>query len=109
MKKIIALFLAIILSSAFSTAVFARDRGGHYRYHDHEGRYYRSAGWWGLGGLITGLAVGAYVASLPPRYETVIINGVPYYYCDGYYYQAGPQGYMVVAPPPVVIEPGRRY
>jgi hypothetical protein len=94
-----------------TSAAFARgdrdDRGGHYRY--HEGRYFRDAGWFGLGGLIAGLAIGAYVASLPPRHETIIVNGVPYYYYDGYYYQSDPRGYVVVAPPPVVVEEPYRY
>ncbi|MDE1920220.1 MAG: hypothetical protein KGJ09_04040 [Candidatus Omnitrophica bacterium] len=73
---------------------------GHYHFRD--GHYYRGAGWWGLGGFVTGLAVGAYVSSLPPRYEIIEVRGVPYYYADGYYYQAGPSGYIVVAPPPTV-------
>ncbi len=95
MKKLIAVLLVVMVLCSLSTDAFAR--GGHYRY--REGRYYRSAGWWGLGGFVTGLAVGAYVALLPPRYETVVVAGVPYYYADGYYYQAGPSGYVVVAPP----------
>ena len=43
--------------------------------------------------------MGAYVASLPPAHETVFIDGTPYYYADGYYYQTGPNGYVVVDPP----------
>jgi len=88
------LLVAIVLCG-FSTKSLSWD--GHYRY--ARGHYYRDAGWWGLGGFVTGLAVGAYVTSLPPQYETVVIGGVPYYYADGYYYQAGPSGYVVVAPP----------
>ena len=40
------------------------------------------------------------IASLPPRYETVVVYGTPYYYANGTYYQVAPGGnYVVVAPP----------
>ena len=91
MKKLIVTLLVPMLLCGLSTKALSWD--GHYRY--REGHYYRL----GLGGFVTGLAVGAYVASLPPRYGTIFIGGVPYYYADGYYYQAGPGGYVVVAPP----------
>ena len=93
MKKIITVLLLVVLLCSLSTAAFAR--GGHYRYRD--GNY----SWWGLGGFLTGLAVGSYVTTLPPRYETVQVGGVPYYYSDGYYYQPGQNGYVVVAPPAI--------
>ena len=95
MRKLIPVVLIALLIGGFSTKAISWD--GHYRYRG--GSYYRDAGWWGFGGFVTGLAVGTYVASLPPRYETVVINGAPYYYVDGYYYQAGPGGYVVVTPP----------
>jgi hypothetical protein len=95
MKKLTAMLLVMILLGGFSANAFSW--GGHYGYRD--GHYYRHAGWWGLGGFVTGLAVGAYVASLPSGYETVVIDGAPYYYADGYYYQAGPSGYVVAVPP----------
>ena len=94
MRKLMAMVLAVILLCGLSTEAFAR-------YHYGGGHYYRDAGLWGFGGFVTGLAVGAYVSSLPPRYEMVVISGVPYYYADGYYYQVGPSGYVVVAPPVV--------
>ena len=97
MKKLITMLLVIIMLCSVSTEAFSW--GGHFRY--REGHYYRDAGWLGLGGFVTGLTVGAYLTSLPPRYETVVVSGVPYYYADGYYYQAGPSGYVVVAPPVV--------
>jgi len=99
MKKLILIFLCILLLGVSSDA-FARS--GHYHYRD--GRYYRDAGWWGVGGFITGLAVGASVVTLPPRHETVIVAGAPYYYADGYYYQPAPNGYVVVAPPPTIVQ-----
>jgi len=95
MKRLTTMFLVVMLVCGFSANSFSR--GDHYRY--REGRYYRDAGWFGLGGFATGLAVGAYVESLPPQYETVVIGGSPYYYYDGYYYQPGPSGYVVVTPP----------
>ena len=95
MKKSIAMVLVAMLLCGFSTKAFSW--GDHYRYRG--GHYYRDAGLWGFGGFATGLAVGAYVASLPPQYNTVVIGGVPYYYADGYYYQAGPSGYVIVTPP----------
>lgn len=95
MKKSIAFLLVMVLLSGFSTKALSWD--DHYRYRG--GHYYKDVGWWGFGGFATGLAVGAYVASLPPHYEIIFIGGVPYYYADGYYYQAGPSGYVIVAPP----------
>jgi hypothetical protein len=97
MKKFAALSLVFMLFCSLSTSAFSWDHWGHYGYHG--GHYYRHAGWWGFGGLVTGLAVGAYVASLPPEHETIVVDGVPYYYYDGYYYQSGPNGYVVVNPP----------
>jgi len=94
MKKLLTVVVSAILLCNLSTSAFSWDHFGF-----REGHYYRHAGWWGFGGLVTGLAIGAYVASLPPRYETVVIDGTPYYYADGYYYQASPNGYVVVEPP----------
>ncbi len=52
--------------------------------------------------------VGYYYASLPPSYETTVINNVTYYQSEGVYYQEGEQngqkGY-VVAESPVPSEP----
>ncbi len=95
MKKLTTMLLVVMLLGGLSANAFSWD--GHYRYRD--GHYYRDAGWWGFSGFVTGLAIGAYVSSLPPGYETIVIGGVPYYYSDGYYYQVGPNGYVVVAPP----------
>ena len=40
------------------------------------------------------------IASLPPRYETVVVYDTTYYYADGTYYQPSSGGnYAVVAPP----------
>jgi len=49
------------------------------------------------------IAIGATVASLPPACQSVVVNGISYYYCGGTYYQAAYDGanlvYVVVAPP----------
>jgi hypothetical protein len=95
MKKLTAIVVVAMLLCGFTAKAYSWN--GHYRY--REGRYYRDAGLWGLGGFVAGLTVGAYVSSLPPQYDTVVIAGVPYYYADGYYYQTGPSGYVVVTPP----------
>ncbi|MDB6031994.1 MAG: putative lipoprotein [Verrucomicrobiales bacterium] len=46
-----------------------------------------------------GFIGGALVASLPIGYETLMLNGSPYYYYDGIYYQPQPTGYQEVYPP----------
>lgn len=67
-------------------------RYDHYHYwHDDD----NDAAW----ALFAGLAIGAFVASLPPRYETVTVAGSPYYYADGTYYQASGDQYEVVPAP----------
>ena len=49
---------------------------------------------------MTGLAIGAAVASLPPQTTQVVVQGSPYYTApDGTYYQQSPKGYTVVTPP----------
>lgn len=65
---------------------------GHYNYwHDDD----NDAAW----ALFAGLAIGAMIASLPPRYETVPVSGTTYYYADGTYYAQSGSQYQVVAPP----------
>ncbi len=94
---------AVLLTGVFLCGIPGLASSFEGRCHFRDGHYYHEAGWWGFGGFVSGLAVGAYVASLPPRYETVYVAGAPYYYADGYYYQTGPSGYVVVAPPPTVV------
>jgi hypothetical protein len=48
---------------------------------------------------------GLWVNTLPPGYQTFNIGGTPYYYYQGVYYQNGPSGYSVVAPPAGVVLP----
>jgi hypothetical protein len=69
------------------------------------GRYYYSGGVWyaprGAGFVVVGAPVGFFVPVLPPFYTTVWVAGVPYYYANDTYYtwNAGQNGYEVVAPP----------
>jgi hypothetical protein len=54
-----------------------------------------------------GFLAGAIVGSLPIGYQTVVVNGAPYNYYDGVYYQPGPSGYVEVYPPvgAAVVQP----
>jgi hypothetical protein len=47
--------------------------------------------------------IGAIVASLPPGYETPVVDGVTYYYFAGVFYTSTGQGYQVVAAPPGAV------
>ncbi len=104
--------LVIVAFSMVSTPAFAwggHDRGGFDRgrreaYHWRGGHWYRSGWFWG-GAVVSALALGALVASLPPRYTVVRTGGLTYYYDGSYYYRACPGGYEVVPAPVVVVEP----
>lgn len=67
--------------------------------------YYR--GGYGYRGWYGGLALGAFVATLPLYYDTYWWGGVPYYYRDNVYYRwdDGVGEYQVVAPPDNVNAP----
>jgi hypothetical protein len=83
----------------------AHDHHHHHHYHGHWHGYHDSywhhddAAWAFFGGL----ALGAAVASLPPRYETVYVSSTTYYYANGAYYVAAPAGGYQVAPAPVGV------
>jgi hypothetical protein len=77
-------------------------RGSRHYYRD--GRWYRH-GWFGFGILVSALAIGALIESLPPRHTTVVVEGTPYYHDDNYYYRPLSQGGYVVVPQPVVAPP----
>ena len=82
--------------------------GRHSRYYYRGGSWYRH-GWLGGDIAFSALTIGALIESLPPRCTTVVYEGMPYYYYDGYYYRPYPEGgYIVVQPPvaaPVVAAP----
>jgi hypothetical protein len=112
-KLFLTLTALIFTISVFSSEAFAQPggHGGHGggrggdRYHYRDGRWYRDGWLWFDAGL-TVLTVGAIAASLPPRYNTIYVGGVPYYYSDGIYYQPCSTGYIVVPAPaaqPVVM------
>jgi hypothetical protein len=73
----------------------ARYYGSHYYGPRFYGSYRYGPRWYG------GLALGAYVASLPFYYSTYWWGGIPYYYYDNTYYRwdSGVNEYEVVAPP----------
>jgi hypothetical protein len=106
----------LLMLTLFCPGGFARadDRGRHrvdYRGYDRGERYYYrdggwyKSGWFGFGILVSALAIGALIDSLPPQHTTVVVQGTPYYYGDNYYYRQAPNGGYVVVPPPVLVQP----
>jgi hypothetical protein len=101
LAMVFCLAIAIASGPSISNAWPGWGGWGHhdrYRYHD--------GGWWLGGAVVTGLAVGAIIESLPPRHDILYVGGNPYYFDGTYYYQQTPQGYVVVQPypQPVVIQ-----
>jgi len=72
-------------------------RGPDHFWYDR-GQWYRRDG---LGWLVVGAPVGAFVTVLPPAYTTVYFGGIPYYYANDTYYiwSANRSEYEVVDPP----------
>ena len=107
MKKaglLILLCMMIALSASNASAWWGGGgrHGGYYHgFYGHGGYhgwgFYRP--YWGLGfsGYIP--SVGAVVAYMPEGYSTFFINGIRYYYCDGYYFRSCPSGYVIVPEP----------
>ena len=96
---VLCLMLVLCSQEAFAWGGGGRRGGYYYR----GGRWY-SHGWFGLDLAVSALAIGAIAESLPPRYTTVVVGGVPYYYYDSAYYRPCPSGYVVV-PAPVMTQP----
>lgn len=104
-KKILAskvvviavLLLAFTVSYSSSAFAWGGHGGGHGHYYYRGGRWYNSGWFWG--NFAAGLALGTVVAALPPYYETVYVNGGPYYYYDSIYYRPYRSGYIVVPAP----------
>ncbi|SEK80543.1 hypothetical protein SAMN05216359_103150 [Roseateles sp. YR242] len=69
--------------------------GGRYWYHG--GVWYQP---WGPSFRVIVPPIGLVIPILPSAYVTLRIGGLPYYYANGVYYSAAPEGYVVVAPPP---------
>ena len=88
--------------------------GGHGWGHGGRGWGWGGWGWYGdsywdwygypyWGGFAPGYFIGSAVAT---GYQLVNVNGVLYYYANGYYYQQDPYGnYVIVNPPGVVQQP----
>lgn len=75
----------------------AENRGGRYHYRD--GRWY-GRGWFGWEFLVSALAIGAMVESLPPNHTVIVVGDTPYYYDNTTYYRQLPDGsYVVVRSP----------
>ena len=103
---ILALALALPCSDAFAQRHGGGGRGwgGGSRHYYSGGSWYRH-GWLGFDIAVSALAIGALIDSLPPRYSTVVVEGVPYYYYDNYYYRPYTNGGYIVVPPPVLTQP----
>jgi hypothetical protein len=94
---------SMLMLTLLCPVTFARDsHRGEERHYYRDGNYYKR-GWFGLGALVTVLAIGAFVESLPPKHNTVVIGDTQYYHDDRYYYREVPnRGYVVVTPPVIV-------
>jgi len=79
-------------------------RGQHYYAHGGDHYYFHNGFWYrpyGVNFIAVGPPFGLQVDYLPWGYRTVVVSGVTYFVLnDVWYQQAGPGGYVVVAPPP---------
>jgi hypothetical protein len=121
-RRLRMFFVILLILTLFSPGAFARDdnrghdKGGNRGYsradnrgHDsgsrhyyRDGRWYRR-GWFGFEFVVSALAIGALINSLPPTHSTVVVEGDSYYHDDRYYYRQRPDGYYVVVQPPVIV------
>jgi hypothetical protein len=94
---LIVLCLVVVFScpNAFAWWNGAHRHGVHY---NQGGKWYKH-NWVWFDAAVTALTAGAIVESLPPRSQTIVVGGVPYYSSDNVYYRQGPQGYIVVPAP----------
>ena len=117
-KQALRLGLVMVLCLAlmsYPSVVYAHGGGhggGHGWGHGGRGWGWGGWGWYGdsywdwygypyWGGFAPGYFIGSAVAT---GYQLVSVNGVPYYYANGYYYQQDPYGRYVVVNPPVVVQ-----
>jgi len=87
-------FVAAIATTAIIVSV------ENHPYHYYQGVYYAPSNG---GYTVVQAPVGAVITTLPPGYQTVVINGsggttVNNYYYGGTYYEQEPNGYKVVPP-----------
>jgi len=77
--------------------------GNRRGYHYDRGRWHRS-GWFGFDVVVSTIAVGTVVESLPAGYTTVVVAGMPYYCHNNIYFRSyQPAGYIVVPAPAAVV------
>lgn len=91
-------------SGARSAGGWHNNGYGHGGYHGrgtywHGGYGYWNGSSWFWNGVAVSLIVGAMVATLPPSYQVVYVQGVPYYYYGNTYYRPAADGYVVVDSP----------
>ena len=104
-KRILAGFC--ILISVFTTLIMSGCVRGRYSEENRGYRhYYRDGSWYrrdssGASIVVSALAIGAFIDSLPPRHTTVVVEGTPYYHDDQYYYRPSLRGGYVVVTEPV--------
>ena len=69
--------------------------GHHHNYYGYgyHGSYWGNTTAWAA---FAGLTLGVLIATLPPRYETVVYSGTTYYYANGTYYVLSGSQYRVV-------------
>jgi len=72
-----------------------RNFGHGGRHYYHNGNWNRN-GWYGWGVQAPILSDGVLVASLPPGYTTVVVNGSPYFYGNNTYFRQMSSGGFVV-------------
>src|SRR5580692_1545227 len=90
--------LGFFLSALASDAILFNFNNQRYWYDD--GCFYLPQN----GGYdVVAAPIGAMVASLPPGYETPVVDGVTYYYFAGVFYALTGQGYLVVPAPPGAV------
>lgn len=102
----IPVFLFLSLCGCYREYYRRDDR--EYRHHYREGRWYRHDSL-GRDIAVAVLAIGALIDALPPRHETVVVEGTPYYYDEKYYYKRSSKGGYVVVPEPVRERRKRRW
>ena len=98
-KSCMTVTIAVALVLSFFCTNLNADYGHHGDWEHHHG------GGSGLPLFVAGAVVGSFFASLPREHTRIIVNGVPYYYYDGVYYAACPNGYVIVNPPMGAVVP----
>jgi hypothetical protein len=105
---LIGLCLIVVLSASSTSARHGGGRFGGYYHGGFGGGYHGYAGWgfyrpyWGVNFSFAAPQIGAVVSYMPEGYRAYVVNGVQYYYCDGFYFRSCPSGYVVVPEPTAV-------